>query len=88
MVPVRGWIVSIENFILRMVGHAPRDSGLCLAKETLPTCDGRDLDSSRSGPTRNRGRHHPPNTSEKRLTSTLLSLSLLATCLKIPHLPF
>jgi hypothetical protein len=47
-----------------------------LVRETLATCDRRELDSGRCGPTRSRGEEHPPDNSEKRSMSAPLSLLL------------
>ena len=55
----------------------PGEGGPNLARETSPTCDGRDLDSGGSGPTRSRGGAILPIPRKKRSMSTLFSFSLL-----------
>jgi hypothetical protein len=58
-----------REFCLENGGARPwptsREVGLSLVRETSPTCDGRDLDSSRSGSTRSRGGTILPTPQEK-----------------------
>jgi hypothetical protein len=49
-----------------VVPHHTQNHPITLPRKTLSTCDGTNLNSSKSGPTRNRGIHHPPDILGKR----------------------